>query len=838
MKPSVKQIDIVLALAVVVVFAVISFKTPSLFERFERVIYNTEMRLNLPASIGPSQIAIVNIDDKSLEHLGPWPWPRDLIAEMIRILHNNGASFIGLDMLFTHRETTQGLSELRELSRSLSRQGRETQSWIMERLEEIEDKIDNDRKLLGAVEACGNVIFPVLGDFGNYDTKLAVPADSPIQPSLLPPDRITGGVEKEISVADLKTPYEELAKTSHGLAHINLSPNEVFRGQAHLPFIDYRGNLIPSMSLRLAVDYMDAYPGDLGIDGKGVRLGGQAIPAERGQVFVKFKGARRSFPYYSFVDILQVKKVPAVFDEKVVLIGITAQGMGTSVYTPVDPEMPRVELTANVIESFMTGRYLSRPGALHYVELGLMLLVGLLGAAFLPRFNFFPRTVVTGAGLLALFMISLTIFVSVDYWFKIVYIGLAAVTLYIVFSVKEMVASERSILISSQDAIETNRMLGLSLQSQGLLDLAFEKFRKCPVDDAMKDVLYNLGLDFERKRMINKAISVYDYLVEKGGNYRDLRRRIPKLRKFAGELQLGKHGKKEGQIIVSDDLETKPTIGRYEVLKEIGQGAMGVVYKCMDPKLNRLLAIKTIRFSDEIEESKILEVKERFFKEAELAGKLSHPSVIAIYDVGEDYDLTFMAMELLDGENLDAFTKRENLLPLKQILEIMALTADALDYAHDHGVIHRDVKPGNIMLLKNMNIKVTDFGIAKAVSSSHTKSGVILGTPNYMSPEQINGKTLDGRSDVFSLGAVFFQLLTGSLPFQGQNLTELFYQITQVRHPSARKINPAVIKPCEQLVDKALAKHPENRFQRASVFAKYLRMVAQKLEQHTRKSRP
>jgi serine/threonine-protein kinase len=257
---------------------------------------------------------------------------------------------------------------------------------------------------------------------------------------------------------------------------------------------------------------------------------------------------------------------------------------------------------------------------------------------------------------------------------------------------------------------------------------------------------------------------------------------------------------------------------------------MGVVYKAKDPKINRMLAIKTIRFSDEFEEAKLREVKERFLREAEIAGKLSHPTIVSIYDVGEDYDLTYLAMEFLEGEDLHKYCKKGALLPLRKVLFIVGETATALDYAHSEGVIHRDIKPANIMLLKNGKVKVTDFGIAKAVSSSQTKSGIILGTPNYMSPEQINGQAIDGRSDIFSLGVVFFELLTGKLPFQGKNLTNLFYQITQGKHASAREINPKVPKPCEQILDKALAKDPEKRFQTAGDFTKYVKLIIQKID--------
>jgi len=836
MKISAKKTDFLITAIIALAFIALSFKAFPLFEGLERIIYSVEMRLALPGSVGENRIAIVNIDEKSLKQLGPWPWPRNLIAEMIKILKANGAKLIGLDLLYSQKEQNPGLHEIIKLHESISEHQKTTDEkvshdWILGRLEKIEKKMDNDRELSKAVRASGNIILPVVGKFGKFKTELIIPIDSFLKTNSLKSTPLSKDIEDHISVVQLRTPYRELSENTRGLGHINLSPVKSMEGQAHLPFINYRGNVIPSMPLRLAFDYLNKYPEHVVILNEGVKLNQQFIPTTNGEIFIKFKGGRRSFPYYSFVDILKVKKVPAVFDNKIVLIGYTAAEGGVSINTPVDPHMPRVELIANIIECFMGGRYLKRPNTIVYVEAILMLVLGFVSSLFFPRLNYFPRTLMIGAMLLGIFLTSLVFFMAFDIWFKTIYVAFSLVILYVVFSVKELVVSEKSMILSARESIETNRMLGLSLQSQGLLDLAFEKFRKCPLDDALKDVIYNLALDFERKRMMNKAVSVHEYILREGGTFRDLHVRIPKLKKFAGEIQLGKHGEqKAGQILISDDLEIKPTIGRYEILGELGQGAMGVVYKAQDPRINRMVAIKTIRFSDDFEEKQAKEAKERFFKEAELAGKLSHPSIISIHDLGEDYELTYMAMELLEGKDLDYYCREKNLLPLRKILDIIADAADALDYAHSHGVIHRDVKPGNIMLLNNGKIKVTDFGIAKAVSSSQTKSGIILGTPNYMSPEQINGMPLDGRSDVFSLGAVFFQLLTGNLPFGGKTITELFYQITQVKHPSPRQFNPKVIKPVEQLIDKTLAKNADKRFQRAGDFARYLRVLGQKID--------
>jgi len=824
--------DLLRGIIIAGIFIAFSFGNFSFFESLERFFYGIEMRFSISPSLGENRIAIVNIDKKSLKHLGPWPWPRHIIAEMIAILKDNGARLIGLDLAFNENEQNRGLQEVRALSKAIQEQDRKAikDPWLLNTLKEIEERLDHDKALVRVVKECGNVILPVSGRFGKYDTELVLTRDSYLNKNRIDPARVKSGLEGFVSVSELVSPFPELSKSSHGLGHIDLSPNESMKGRNHLLFFDFRGHIIPSMPLRLAIEYPEQQ-GELTIQSNGIHLKGHYIPASKGDILIKFKGGRRSFPYYSFIDILKVKKVPAVFEDKIVLLGYTAEG-GATVNTPVDMDMPRVEFIANIIEGLLNGRYLKRPAVMTIIEAFLLLIIIMACSFILPRATVLNRVAITGGVILLILLTGIISFVAMDTWFKTVYIGFALIILYFEIMIRDIILSQRKMGLSSKEAIESNRMLGLSFQSQGLLDLAFERFRKCPLDDSMKDVVYNLGLDYERKRMINKAIAVYEYIIETDGKFRDLRKRVEKLRKVIGGIAVSAApGKKEEKIVVVDDLEIKPTVGRYEIVKELGQGAMGIVYEAMDPKINRRLAIKTIRFSDEFEEKRVKEVKERFLKEAEIAGQLSHPSIVSIYDVGEDYDLTYLAMEFLTGSDLVQYCEKGSLLPLKKVLQVVNETADALDYAHNNGVIHRDVKPANIMLLKNGKISVTDFGIAKAVSSSQTKSGVVLGTPNYMSPEQINGQQIDGRSDIFALGVVLFELLTGQVPFRGKNMTNLLYNITQARHPSVREINPKVPKACEQIIDKALAKSPDKRFQRAGEFANYLKAIIKKIDQ-------
>lgn len=269
------------------------------------------------------------------------------------------------------------------------------------------------------------------------------------------------------------------------------------------------------------------------------------------------------------------------------------------------------------------------------------------------------------------------------------------------------------------------------------------------------------------------------------------------------------------------------TLGRYKVLKVLGRGAMGVVYLGKDPTIQRFVAIKTMRLDESDDADKLQEVKTRFFREAESTGRLAHPNIVTIYDAGEEQDLGFIAMEVLEGTTLKHWSRKPNLLPLDKLIPILATVADALDYAHQQGVVHRDIKPANIMVTKGETVKVMDFGIAKMASSSKTQTNIVLGTPTYMSPEQIAGKKVDGRSDIFSLGVVLFELLSGRPPFTADNLSALLFAIANNPHPSIKVIRPDIPPALQHVLNQALEKDPALRFRRAAEFAQELRACLQ-----------
>jgi serine/threonine-protein kinase len=270
----------------------------------------------------------------------------------------------------------------------------------------------------------------------------------------------------------------------------------------------------------------------------------------------------------------------------------------------------------------------------------------------------------------------------------------------------------------------------------------------------------------------------------------------------------------------------KPMLGRYQVEKELGKGAMGVVYLGRDPKIGRVVAIKTLALSNEFEGSELVDARDRFFREAETAGRLQHQNIVTIFDAGEEHDLAYIAMEFLKGEDLARFCKEGHLLPVPTVVSIVARVAQALTYAHSQNVVHRDIKPANIMYdLESDTVKVTDFGIARITDSSKTKTGLVLGTPSFMSPEQLAGKKVDGRSDLYSLGVMLFQLLSGVLPFRGESMTELMYKIANEEAPDVRLVRKDISDSLAAVVATALRKDPQTRYQDGNRFALELQMA-------------
>jgi serine/threonine protein kinase len=353
--------------------------------------------------------------------------------------------------------------------------------------------------------------------------------------------------------------------------------------------------------------------------------------------------------------------------------------------------------------------------------------------------------------------------------------------------------------------------------------------RQQPATDDTKAKLYQIAVTHGKKREFAKAERVLRHLAELDPDYRNV---SDKLRKLSG-ARLNKSQKSQKPQTDSVPMPKLPkhsatgarrTLGRYQVENVLGRGAMATVYLGRDPNINRQVAIKTIALSEEFSDADLENARNQFMREAESAGRLNHPNIISIYDAGEDDGVAYLAMEYFEGDALSVHAIPGNLLPPKWVLELMARAADALHYAHGQKVVHRDIKPANIMYnAASDSLKITDFGIARLTDTSRTKTGIILGTPSYMSPEQLSAAPVTGCSDLYSLGITMYQLITGRAPFRAESIPKLMDKIVNDKHQllsAERDDIPSIV---DEVLDQALAKNPEDRFPNGRAMALALR---------------
>jgi serine/threonine-protein kinase len=823
------------------------FQVP-FFERTEMGLYDLRAKLRQDPQIGKrgDEVVIVAIDDDSINKIGRWPWPRSRVSEMITQLTAYEPKVIGLNILFSEPEGNQGLEEIRNLSGAygallLQKKIKEPKDYsFLTELSSAEVRLDNDTKLISAIQESQKVLLAMSFGLGGPPpaqenngeempfalVKSSVPAaENAASESLFPP----------AEASEVGLPLNEFAEGSLGAGHVTLIPDEDGVMRRETPLIKFYGQVYPSFALQAVRAYLGVPMEEVKYRwGKDIRIGKLSVPLDgQNRMALSYAGGAGTFPYYSFYDVANQKVQGSVFKNKIVLIAFTASGLGSLYVTPVAHNYPGVEYIATVIQNVLHNNFIVRPEWGFWAELGSILFIGLFVTFILPRMK-------AGWGLLAALVLGVAIvapavsmFVKQGYWIRIAYPFFLLVLGYIVVISKKFFTTEKKKELVEASEIETNKMLGLSFQGQGQLDLAFEKFRKCPVDDALKDTLYNLGLDFERKRQFNKAVAVYEYISKTDAKFKDIAGKIDQLKKASEGAVFGGLGGKAaagGGTVMMDSANAKPTLGRYEIVKELGRGAMGVVYLGKDPKINRMMAIKTMMFDDQVDEKTLKELKERFFREAESAGNLSHPNIVRIFDAGEDQDMAYIAMELMEGEDLKNYSTSDKLLPMPKVIDYIAKVADALDYAHQQGVTHRDIKPANIMLLKDGTVRVADFGIARMQGSTKTATGTVLGTPSYMSPEQVAGKKVDGRSDLFSLGVTLYELLTGEKPFKGGDaIGTLLFQIANDPHTDPRTVRADIPEDVVAVINKALVKDPEKRYSRGGEMAQDLRACLAKL---------
>ena len=775
------------------------------------------------------RVAVIAIDDQSIANLGRWPWPRDMHAKLIDQLAAAKAKTIVHTAFFFEPQVDPGLVFIRKMKDALGTptEGNAQNEQLAKLIADAEVALDTDAILTQSMQKAGNVLVPSVFTLGEPQGKPDNPLPSYALKSAL--DDANG-----FSTAALRgqQPIEAIGNAASGIGHLNQNYDVDGAVRSEPLLVNYYGKAVPSMALLAAVKSLNLTTADIRLNvSDSVQIGKLKIKTNDNAMmlpqFYKGRDGRAAFAVDSFYDVLTGKVPASKYADKIVIIGATAAGVGVQFPVPGISSLTPAETIAHITSSILSEHFIVQPVWGLWVTLGIFLLVVGYVVAALPRLSAGVAAGVTLIFFASLLSIEFGLLASAAIWLKLMFPAMVLVLGHLALTTKRFLMTEAGKVKADEESAETNRMMGLALQGQGQLDMAFDRFRRVPMNESVMGNLYSLAMDFERKRQFNKAEAVYEHMAAFDKNYKDIKTKLSRAKNLSETVMLGGGATHPGGTMLLDDgAVEKPMLGRYQVEKELGKGAMGVVYLGKDPKIGRVVAIKTMALSQEFAGEDLVDARERFFREAETAGRLQHQNIVTIFDAGEEHDLAYIAMEFLKGRDLADHCKSDSLLPVPLVLSIVARVAEALAYAHKQHVVHRDIKPANIMYERvSDTVKVTDFGIARITDSSKTKTGMVLGTPSFMSPEQLAGKKVDGRSDLYSLGVMLFQLLAGVLPFRGDSMAELMFKIANEEAPDIRIIRPELPGALSDVVALSLTKRPETRYQDGDQFAADLRRV-------------
>jgi len=765
-----------LTLTVTLVFTVgIWIASSPFLPLLERWFFDLRAKIAAAGEAGLSDIQIVEIGEEDLTKFGPLPWSRGLFATAVRNLDRAEAKVIVLDIILAEPETSPGLRAVRRLKEQYESAGLAQEGpglAFYRKLSRTVKDLDNDKKLYDAMETAGNVAIPV---------KLVRQrgGETGVLPEFFMKHTVSRAVSLEAS-EPLFAPAEDMpglfqfAEVAGALGHVNFRSglDRKIRSIPHLlPCSE--GAYFPSLPIAVTALYEG-----VGREGIGV-VPGEGIYMDKGsgKLKVPFNASRmhtllnrREWPEShrsSFSEVINPGPGTIAFKDKVVIVGKTADLAAHGVDSPASETLSRIEIVAGSVASILSQDFIARPGWVHFMEWLILAFSALLVILGLTR---------TDAGSGALIVL-------------VVVMGYAALgMLLMIFGNSWLKVSFPALLLAA------GYFLLIALRH---ISGHAEGPRPSPTVSS-------------GSRSIERLTSMVYEILGLGRSDRAGRRRRSK-----------------GMSNLKDNM-----VGRYRVLAEVDRGAVGVVHKAEDTKTGHIVALKTISLREFQDKAGGRGVEEDFFEQAKLAGSLKHPNIVGVFGWGEASGLVYIAMELLDGVNLKPRTREGSLFTARETLSVVSGVAEALDYAHGEGMVHRDIKPANIMWCRREgSIKVTDFGTDYVLYASRIRRGAVFGTPFYMSPEQVAGKRVDGRSDIFSLGVVLFELLTGQKPFTGGDLMSLMFDIARKPHPRVKDINPRMPRVVQDILDKALEKDLKRRYQKAGEMSRHLRRVIARIDE-------
>ena len=754
-----------LILYVLITVFVISvyLERPVFMGTIEQLIQDTIFQLRGARPVG-EDVVIVGIDDTSLERMGNWPWNRDKLGKLVEAVSAHGAKTVLLDLTFEPENYQEMAGYSDSLARSLSRASNVVVGYYFSQTElPPQGMAIPDGLARSAYRAFSN----------------------PESFSRFPP----------VGATSLRPPAGPIADSSAYLGFINILPDNDRKVRRHPLIVGYRGEFYPSAPVVAAAHFLGVEQHEIGVHvGRSIILAGRTVPTDRlGQLAINYGGPEKSFKYYSAADVMNKNISPREFSGKLVIIGYTAFTATDIFSTPVSKRLPGVELLANVTENIIHGSTLKAISNQFNVNLLVLALIGVFCALVLPRVSLVNR--------IAVLFLFLVILLNMNY------------------------------VLFSSFGIMFDSLYPVGQLAMMLLAAPFLKMENRATAEAREEE--EEELDYEALLSGSDKIPVNTWGDQTpGSRYGGT---VPQnARTTSGETLAGTAGMSNyGTLPLSSSTSVGEVrgpmmehFGRYKILGSLGKGAMGMVYKGLDPAIDRPVALKTIRLDQIMEQDEADELRERLVREAKAAGQLSHPNIVTIYDVGQEGNIQYIAMEFLRGNTLESLISSGINWDYKELSRVILQVCDALDYAHDHGIVHRDIKPANIMILDDNKVKVMDFGIARFdKSASMTQTGTALGTPNYISPEQLKGQSVDRRSDIFSLSVLFYELLTGKKPYKGDTLSSLIYSILHTEPPAPSDVNRDVPRIFDKIIAKGLVKDPDLRFQKAKDMGDILRKL-------------
>jgi serine/threonine-protein kinase len=774
----------------------------------------------------PPEVVVVNIDDAAVAKLGPWPWDSERVGYLVGMLAEYQPKAIGLDV---------------ELPSDL-----------------MEDPQGN-LFLAEMIHRAGNVVLPLQFTLTSDGRFTQTAPDYVAKSSLVVIDEAARLLDFPYPQSlNATIPYPEACKAAWGLGHVNTWQDVDGKVRRDPLVVNYEGHYYPSMALQLARAATGVNRLQVKIDpGEAITLGPNTIPTdEAGMLHVDYRGPAGTLASVSAAKVLEGADDLQVLNGRVVVVGVTASGYGTTLRTSASDDFPRAEKLATVTANILANRYITTMTLSAFLDLFVLMLIGVFCAVVLPRVGLVSRLIVL--------VVMGFLFLNVNY---VLYSSLKLVTntlyptieilLFLAFApfVKPRELATSSGLTTSLKSVKT---AGVTTNSdrvatqrpipampQEAPTVAFDKspdtaqMNRSPLPPIPAPArLTSGGHEFNAGITLTPTFEPpSDEPAATNGNPVELDPTPEPIDFSSSPASSGAFGMNSGSgsFAVNSSSGSFATnsgpnladlrrLGRYEIQNVLGQGAMGMVFKGLDPAIDRMVALKTIRTAGGMNPAQTMELRERLVREAKAAGKLSHPNIVTIYDVGTEGDLDYIAMEYLEGTTLEDLIRKKTVTNFRIVAKMLHQVCAALDYAHKMGIVHRDIKPANIMVLEDFHVKVTDFGIARFESGamSMTQTGIAMGTPYYIAPEQLRGEAVDRRCDIFSLGVVAYELLTRKRPFDGQNISALIYAITQTNPDPPSKLDPVVPGLFDFVISKALAKDPRQRYQNADDMGKDL----------------